>query len=250
MKHIVNVSHGKDSQTLVLKMIELNYPIDEVIHFHMKGAEFKAIENMSYKTEMYCKQLGIKYTRLEPEHDFMFYATEKEVHKRTGDVQCGYKWCGNICRWGTGIKLDAINKHYSDTYGDEPIVEYVGISADECSRINRKRNGNRVKVYPLVEWGMTEKDCLKYCYDRGWNWEQDGYNLYDLLDRLSCKYCGNKNLFELRNIYHCLPDVWAELKALQDAIGEPYRDGKTISDFERRFEREDMQSNIFEFFKF
>lgn len=25
-------------------------------------------------------------------------------------------------------------------------------------------------VHPLVDWNMTEADCLKYCYDRGYDW--------------------------------------------------------------------------------
>ncbi len=33
----------------------------------------------------------------------------------------------------------------------------MGIAADETDRL-------KDKCYPLVEWGMTEKDCLAYCY--------------------------------------------------------------------------------------
>lgn len=241
------MSHGKDSQALFFKLIELGYPLDEVIYFHMNGAEFEAIEKLSVYTERLCNKLGIKYTRLEPEYDFLYYATEKSVEKHGGDVQCGYKWCGGMCRWGTSLKVQAMKKYYEKNFCGDAVVEYVGIAADERHRINRKRNENIVKLYPLIEWDMTEKDCLLYCYDMGVYWEQEGYRLYDLLDRLSCKYCRNKNLKELRNIYHCLPDVWEELKALQSVIELPYKDGKTIFDIERRFVEEDRQISIFEF---
>ena len=39
-------------------------------------------------------------------------------------------------------------------------MEYVGIAADETKRIKKT-------CYPLVEWGMSEKDCLSYCYAGG-----------------------------------------------------------------------------------
>ena len=121
------------------------------------------------------------------------------------------------------------------------------MAADERQRINRQRNENRVKIYPLVEWEMSEKDCLEYCYSHGWHWNEDGYELYDLLDRVSCKYCRNKNLNELRNIYHYIPKVWKELKDLQDIVKMPYKDGKTIHDLETRFINEDAQMSIEDF---
>lgn len=249
IRYVLTISHGKDSQALFFRLLlEEGYPLDEVIYFHMKGAEFSAIEEVSYETERLCKERGIKYTRLEPaEGDFHYYATERMVEKNNGEHQCGYKWCGRVCRWGTSLKIQTLKKYYAENFGDSTVVEYVGIASDERHRINRQRNGNVIKLYPLVEWGMTEADCLSYCYSKGIYWEQDGYRLYDLLDRVSCKYCQNKNLNELRNIYHCLPSVWEELKALQSAIDIPFKDGKTIFDIERRFVEEDRQISIFEF---
>lgn len=96
---------------------------------------------------------------------------------------------------------------------------------------------------------MTESDCLDYCYSQGWHWNENGYELYDLLDRVSCKYCKNKNLKELRNIYHFLPEVWQELKELQDKVQMPFRGGKTIHDLETRFVSEDSQMTINDFMK-
>lgn len=163
-------------------------------------------------------------------------------------LQCGYKWCGGCARWGTTLKLDAI-KDNNKKYGDEMIAEYVGIALDEKHRINRKRSGNRIKIYPLIEWGMNEKNCLEYCYSHGWHWNEKGYELYDLLDRVSCKYCRNKNLKELRNIYHFLPEVWQELKELQNKVRIPFKADKTIYDLEARFIAEDSQITIEDFLK-
>ena len=86
---------------------------------------------------------------------------------------------------------------------------------------------------------MSEKDCLNYCYTKGFDWDENGVELYDVLDRVSCWCCSNKNLKELKNIYLYLPDYWYKLKALQSRIDRPFRrDGKTIFDLEERFRKE------------
>lgn len=247
MKFIASVSFGKDSLAMLLKLLEMNYPLDEVVCFDI-GVEFNSIRNNAEKMKSLLADKGIEFTILEPREPFIYCMTEKSVKKRNGELQCGYKWCGGCARWGTSLKLEAI-KENNKKYGDEPIVEYVGVAADERQRINRERNGNRVKIYPLVEWEMTENDCLEYCYSKGWHWSENGYELYDLLDRVSCKYCKNKNLKELRNIYHFMPDVWQELKELQDKVQMPFKGNKTIHDIETRFITEDNQMDIFEFMR-
>ena len=245
MKYIASCSFGKDSLAMLLKLLELNYPLDEVVYFDI-GVEFESIKKNAEKMKTILEHRGIKFTVLKPSESFVYQMTEKPVKKRNGDIQRGYKWCGGSARWGTSLKLEAIKKH-NKVYGEETVVEYVGVAADERHRVNRQRQKNRIKIYPLVELGMTENDCLQYCYNNGWHWAENGFELYDLLDRVSCKYCRNKNIQELRNIFHYMPDVWNELKELQKKVVMPYRDGNTIHDIETRFITEDAQIDIFEF---
>lgn len=230
---------------MLLKLLELEYPLDEVVYFDI-GVEFDSIRHNAEKMKNILKDKGIEFTILEPDNPFIWEMTERPITKKNGEKQNGQKWCGGYCRWGTHLKLESIKK-YDRKYGNEMIVEYVGVAADERQRINRQRNGNRVKIYPLVEWEMKEADCLNYCYSHGWHWNENGYELYDLLDRVSCKYCKNKNLKELRNIYHFMPDVWAELKELQDKVQMPFKGDKTIHDLEARFVSEDSQMSIEDF---
>ena len=96
------------------------------------------------------------------------------------------------------------------------------------------------KSSPIADAGMAESDCLQYCYDRGFFWEENGVRLYDVLDRVSCWCCRNKNLKELRNIYHQLPNYWDGLKQLQESISMPMKGtGKSVFDLEKRFAIED-----------
>jgi len=82
---------------------------------------------------------------------------------------------------------------------------------------------------------MTEADCLKYCYEHGYNWNEDGVELYDVLDRVSCWCCRNKNKTELYNMYRCLPDYWQRLKELQKQIKDPFKKYGSIDELELEF---------------
>lgn len=70
---------------------------------------------------------------------------------------------------------------------------------------------------------MREADCLAACHAHGHEWEQDGVRLYDILDRVSCWCCKNKNQKELRAIKENLPDCWRRLVAMEEALGNMKR---------------------------
>lgn len=121
-------------------------------------------------------------------------------------------------------------------------MQYIGIAADEA---NRMKSGN---LYPLVEWGMTERDCLEYCRDHGIQWIEDGVDLYSIYRRVSCWCCRFSGIGELRAMYHHQPKYWGWLKGLQSKMKEyPFRlDGRSVFDLEERFRKEDEQMNLFE----
>jgi len=82
---------------------------------------------------------------------------------------------------------------------------------------------------------MTEKDCLDFCRKRDIGWNESGIDLYDVLDRVSCWCCGNKNLWELYNIWKYLPHYWERLKALQTEIERPFKKEYSIFALEEKF---------------
>ena len=240
MYYIASCSFGKDSLAMILRLIEENKPLDEVV-FYDTGMEFEAIYKVRDRILPLLAEKGIKYTELKPDRPFVYDMLEKPIESKQKGKHNGYGWCGGVCRWGTMFKQKAL-----DEYAEKKnAIVYIGIAYDEPNRLAKEIKP--YKTHPLVDWKMTEKDCLEYCYSKGWHWNENGYELYDLLDRVSCKYCRNKNLKELRNIYHFMPDVWKELKDLQNKVQIPYKDGKTIQDLETRFLTEDSQMDIFSF---
>ena len=82
----------------------------------------------------------------------------------------GLSWPSHACRWCTGrLKTHVINKHLRLLRRQYQLEQYVGIAADEVHRCKDLH-------YPLVEWGMTEADCLRYCKEHGFDWD----GLYDI----------------------------------------------------------------------
>ena len=203
VKYIASVSFGKDSFAMLLRLLEEKYPLDAVV-FYDTGMEFDAIYRIRDKAKRMLEEHGVQYVELYPEESFLYSMLERRIKYRKKDgYHYGYGWCGGPCRWGTSFKLKAIRR-YKQSLNDD-VVDYVGIAADEPARFEKAKQEG--KCLPLVDWEMTEADCLQFCHDRGYYWLECSYNtgnsyidLYDVLDRVSCWCCVNKNLKELRNI--------------------------------------------------
>ena len=228
-KYVASCSWGKDSTAMILKLIDQKYPLDEVV-FYDTGMEFNAVYNVRDQILPILQTNNIKYVELKPDKPFWFDMLIREKKKRNGQIAYGDGFCGGGCRWHTFKKQKICNQ-----YTKESIV-YIGIAADEKKRL---ANIDINKRTPLVDFRMSEKDCLDYCHSQGIYWREGDVELYDILDRVSCWCCKNKNLKELRNIYKYLPEYWAALKGLQDKIDSPFRkDGQTVFDLEERFKNE------------
>ena len=224
-KHIVSFSGGKDSTAMLLKMIELNYKIDEII-FIDTGVEFPEMYKHIHDIENYINR---PITTLKSDKSFEYYMFNhiKTRGKRKG--QKGYSWSDFRNRWCTKyLKIDVIGK-YLKKYKQQgyKIIEYHGIAIDEPKRIKEHK-------YPLVDWGMTEKDCLEYCYSKGFYWS----GLYEKFHRLSCWCCPLQSLKELKVLYNEFPELWNKLKEWDKNTYRQFRVDYSVEDLERKFENE------------
>lgn len=237
MKYIASCSCGKDSLAMILMLIEKKWPLDYVLFFDA-GKEFQSIYRNWEKLTKILDKNGIGFRRLTPNKSFDYLFCEHKIKTRDGSIKNGYSWCGGCTRWMTTLKVRAINQFY-DLFVGETIIEYVGIAQDEPERVKFERDNKTVKVYPLIMWGMSENDCLVKCYKNGFDWrEQNGVDLYDVLDRVSCFCCRNKNLNELRAIYKHLPEYWEQLLQMQEKTPIPFKDNKTVKELGERFLKE------------
>ena len=223
---------------MLLKIIELGLPLNEVI-FYNTGMEFDCIYRLRDQIKAMLEKLGIQFTELHPNEPFLYSMFERKIKYRYREgFHYGFSWCGGRCRWHTAFKIRTIKK-YKDSINDE-IIDYVGIAYDEPHRFEKSQSEG--KTLPLVDWEMTEKNCLEYCWNKGYHWYEqttdDTIDLYQILDRVSCWCCANKNLKELKNIYLHLPNYWQRLKELQQKTDRPMKSSGSVFDLEKRFENE------------
>lgn len=231
---------------ILLEMPRSIYPLTHVVYYNT-GMDFDCIARIIARVKTLCEDRGIQFVELHPAEPFAYCFADKTVKNRDGSgYHSGYGWCGGRCRWATTHKVDTINR-FKHSLGGE-VIDYVGIAYDEQNRLEKEKSPN--KRYPLINLGMTESMCLEYCRSHGWQWLEEtertesGYiDLYDILKRVSCWCCANKNLTELRNIYWYLPKYWSQLKKLQEATPYPmkgYYKGMPVGVFEldNRFKKE------------
>lgn len=226
--HIAAVSWGKDSLAMLYQLIELGCPLDEVM-FYDTGMEFQAIYDE--RDRFLRAHPEIKYVEFKPEEPFYQSMFVRPVPKKGTKAihKYGYGWCGGVCRWGTTAK----NKAMDDYAKSKNAIVYVGIAADEA---NRTEGAPEWKQYPLIDWNMTEADCLAFCYVRGVQWLEGDICLYDILDRVSCWCCRNKNLKELEGMYRYLPEYWGRLRGIEHQLGVPMKDQSGwLPDLEKRW---------------
>lgn len=242
---IASVSCGKDSLVIPYEYIRQGLRLDEVVMYDT-GMEFQAIYDEWDSLVAFLDKNGIKHTVLKPKYEFCWQMFERPVNQGKENEHLGYSWCGGKCRWGTADKRTILGKYAEERNA----IVLVGIATDEAHRLEKEYKP--YKRFPLIEWGMSEADCLQYCYGLGYEWREHGattpdgtIRLYDILDRVSCWCCSNKNLDELRNIYHLLPKYWERLKELQCRTYRPMKGTqKSVFDLETRFKLEDERTAV------
>lgn len=84
---------------------------------------------------------------------------------------------------------------------------------------------------------MTEKDCLKYCYDKGLDWN----GLYEKLERVNCWCCPLKNLKELRVLYREFPEYWEILKEWDSRTYRKFLRNYAALELEEKFKKEGIK---------
>lgn len=225
-KHIVSFSGGKDSSALLLRMIEEGMQVDEIIMCDT-GMEFPDMYEHIAKMEQ-CIRRPITILKAQNSFEYMML----EHRKRNGGK--GYGWPDMTNRWCTSYLKQQVVAKYLRRYEKQGfvIVEYHGIAVDEPKRLN-KNNGKNIR-YPLAKWGMTEKDCLNYCYSKGFNWN----GLYEKFKRVSCWCCPMKGLKELKALYQYYPELWQRLKEMDQKSFNRFRLDYSFEELERRFEKE------------
>jgi len=191
------------------------------------------------------KKTGIPIVRLRSDKSYEHWMYHQRVKAKKGEMQgevvrIGCGWPSPSKRWCTREKVQALAK-YQHTVPDQ--IQCVGYASDEQHRC---KPGIR---YPLIEYGMTEADCLKYCKDLGYTWG----GLYDIFKRVSCFCCPLQSLSSLRKLRKYRPELWdllIEMDLCQPRLNQGFKDYDTVIDIEIRFRKEEKQIPLFPNYNF
>lgn len=251
MKHIVSFSGGKDSTAMLLRLLEENYPVDDIVMFDT-GWEFPQLVNHVCQVQEY---IGREITVLRPKVSFEDWMLRREIVAKKGPMKgkvhrIGNGWPSPTRRWCTRQKADTLDAYVNSKHGKH-CYRYIGYAADEIKRTGcgnvcaGEEKGGISRLYPLIyDWDMDEKDCLKYCYDRGFDWD----GLYRHFKRLSCFCCPLSRLGELRTLRKNFSSLWAQMMEWDNEMLKrnygAFRGHKSLHDLERRFAEEDRQINF------
>lgn len=234
--YVCSLSGGKDSTAMFLELIRWKDPLNEVVWCDT-GMEFPAMYRHIEKLRKVAEENGIKFTILKSEKSFEYYMDEYLIKKKDGTTQKGWSWPGPRMRWCTSrLKQRIIRRYFDEMRKTHNVYQYIGIAYDEKHRLERpEAKTANDRRYPLVEWGMTESDCLQYCYDHGYDWE----GLYEIFKRVSCWCCPLQQIGELRKLRKHFPDLWERLKDMDNRTWRTFKPNYSVEDLEVRFQLEE-----------
>ena len=208
-------SGGKDSTFMVDEILRRGEPLDEVI-FCDTGYEFPIMYIYIEQMEKYWKSKypHLKITKLnwgkgkdiwKKWAEAPFKKGQYEGQPRGFPFHMGMSWCTRE------LKINVLQRYVKKTYGKKATVyEYVGIAVDEPSRI--RETG---ELYPLFDWGFTEKDCALGLLER-----QLHNPLYNHFHRTGCFNCPKQSLESLYKLWTHYPNEWDEIIKMYEHYNE------------------------------
>lgn len=237
---------------MLLMLLEKGEEIADIVFFDT-GWEFPQMYDHLEKLEIFT---GRKITRLQArlpigieteKTPFDWFFSEAPIAKRGTDQihKIGRGWPAATRRWCTTHKRDAITSHFLALTHKQgiklPLRQCIGFAADESQRVV-KHNGRCGKWvnsrFPLVEWGITEAEALKYCRKAGFSWN----GLYKHFSRVSCFCCPFQRIGEYRTLRSSFPELWEKILLMESWLSDGFvhhYGNTTVPALDNRFAKEE-----------
>jgi 3'-phosphoadenosine 5'-phosphosulfate sulfotransferase (PAPS reductase)/FAD synthetase len=195
VRHILSLSGGKDSAALAIYMRD-RVPEMEYI-FHDTDKELP--ETYEYLGRLEAL-LGKKIHKTRPDYSF-----DKWLEVYGGMIPSNQRrWCTRM------LKL----KPFEDYVGDDPVINYVGLRADEEREGYISHKSNIKAVYPFREDGLVKADILRILEESGlgrptfMRWGRT---------RSGCYFCFYQQKIEWVRLKETHPDLFEKAKAYEYA---------------------------------
>jgi 3'-phosphoadenosine 5'-phosphosulfate sulfotransferase (PAPS reductase)/FAD synthetase len=215
-RHILLVSGGKDSTALALYMRDKRPDIEFEYLFCDTHKELPETYEYLARIEAY---LGRPITRLSSglgergfDHFLKIYGGYLPSPKM--------RWCTRQ------LKIEPFERHV----GDDPVLLYVGIRADERRSGYISTKENITPVFPFKDDGLTKADIVRIL-------EESGVGLpkyYEWRSRSGCYFCFFQQRAEWVRLRERHPDLFEEAKGYEkEEEGYTWTHGESLSELEQ-----------------
>lgn len=220
----LSLGAGVQSTTLALLAVEGALPKPDAAIFADTGWEPAAVYQHLDRLETELASVDVPVLRvssgnlrddsLDPSHRYAsvpYFVRNPDGSRGMGRRQCTSEY-----------KLTPINRKVRELLGAAPpkfrsvpkgrvCEQWIGFSTDEVHRVSDKRGVLYLRSrYPLLELGMSRKDCQRWLDLRGWGETTKSACI-------GCPYHGNRQWRDLRDNR---PEEWADAVAFDHAIRE------------------------------
>lgn len=205
-RHILSLSGGKDSAALAIYMRDRVPQMEYVFH-----DTFKELDETYEYLDRLEAILGQPILKSNPDKGFDHWL---KVYR--GMIP------SNMRRWCTkNLKL----KPFEQWIGDDPVVSYIGLRADESRQGYISAKPNITTVYPFREDGLVYEDVIRIL-------EESGLGLPKYTDwgrtRSGCFFCFYQQKIEWVRLKQTYPELYEEAKAYEYAQQKYNEDGKAF----------------------
>lgn len=215
--------HGEPIDLIVFSEVMFDSEISGEIPEHMEFIRQKCIPKF--------REWGYEVQILRSDKTYLdvFYS-EITRGERKG-LLCGFPLAG-MCAINRDCKIRPI-KQFLKQYDRDHLVQYVGIAADEPSRLRKLEGTNKVSL--LEKYGYTEEMAYSLCRTYGLI-----SPIYNYSNRGGCFFCPNAKEPELLRLREHHPKLWnrlLELEKVPNTVGKIFdmRRKKSLSELEKKF---------------
>ena len=201
IRHILSLSGGKDSTALAVYMKD-RVPEMEYV-FCDTSQELQETYDYLDKVEAY---LGKPIVRLKQSPD----AFDDLLKMRRGFLPSPQmRWCTET------LKIRPFERYV----GDEPVINYIGIRADENRKGSLTGKPNLQPKYPFIEDGIDKAEVARILEKSGLGFPE----YYKWRSRSGCYFCFFQQRIEWVGLLENHPDLYEKAKQYEDESAETGR---------------------------
>lgn len=219
---VLSLGAGVQSTTLALMASEGALPKPDAAIFADTGWEPGRVYDHLAKLGDVMERAGIplhqvakgnlREDAIDPEHRYAsipYFVANPDGSEGMGRRQCTSEYKLAPINRKVRELLGAAAPDYRRVPKGNVAEQWIGFSADEITRVSDYGAVSYItKRYPLIELGMTRRQCELWLASRGWDSVQKSACV-------GCPYHGNAQWRDLRDNY---PDEWADAVAFDEAI--------------------------------